>query len=170
MLLKDFNNTIDGWIEALEQYSFTQLCARPSATSWSLGQLYTHLILDTNYYIEQIKICVATNDHVYEEASVFAKTIFSNNDFPDEMIEGASTNLSTPQPGTKEQLMYSLPGVKVEMNYLATLISTSTFKGKTKHPGLGYFDSNEWLQFAEIHFRHHLRQKKRLDDFLKINC
>ena len=170
MLLKDFNDTIDSWIEALEQYSFTQLCTKSAPTSWSMGQLYAHLINDTNYYIEQIKICVTTNDNVNKEATAFAKTLFFNNAFPDEMIEGAPTNSSIPQPGNKEQLMSSLLHVKIEMNHLATLISTSAFKGKTKHTGLNYFSANEWMQFAAIHFRHHLRQKKRIDDFLKINC
>ena len=27
--------------------------------------------------------------------------------------------------------------------------------GKTKHPGLNYFTAKEWLQFAEMHLRHH---------------
>jgi hypothetical protein len=53
------------------------------------------------------------------------------------------------------------------MNTVATLISESQFNGKTKHPGLGYFSAKEWLQFANMHFRHHLRQKKRIDVFLK---
>ncbi|MEJ7682628.1 MAG: hypothetical protein WKG06_33180 [Segetibacter sp.] len=58
------------------------MCAKPSPNSWSLGQVYMHLIDDTNYYIEQIKICVSTNDNVIEEASPGAKTMFLNNDFP----------------------------------------------------------------------------------------
>ncbi|MDB5279911.1 MAG: DinB family protein [Ferruginibacter sp.] len=53
------------------------------------------------------------------------------------------------------------------MNDLAARIAASKFKGKTKHPGLDYFSATEWLQFVDIHFRHHLRQKKRIDDFLK---
>lgn len=54
------------------------------------------------------------------------------------------------------------------MNNVEMLISKSPFKGKTKHPGLDYFSAIEWLQFAEMHLRHHLRQKKRIDHFLKI--
>jgi len=53
------------------------------------------------------------------------------------------------------------------MNALAALIPASDFKGKTKHPGLLYFNAGEWLQFATIHLRHHLRQKKRIDTLLQ---
>jgi hypothetical protein len=53
------------------------------------------------------------------------------------------------------------------MSSAAIKITESPFGGKTKHPGLGYFSAHEWLQFADMHFRHHLRQKKRIDDFLE---
>ncbi|MEO6454494.1 MAG: DinB family protein, partial [Ginsengibacter sp.] len=89
MLIEDFNHTIDVWIKELEQYDLTQLCAKPSPNNWSLGQLYMHLIDDTNYYFEQIKICLFTNDNVSEQVSPAAKTMFLNNSFPDELIEGA---------------------------------------------------------------------------------
>lgn len=169
MFIEDFNHTINIWIKELEQYNFTQLIAKPSPNSWSLGQVYMHLIEDTNYYMEQIKICVSADDNVAEEALPAAKTMFLNNDFPNEVIEGTPPNSSIPQPGNKEQLMSSLMNLKDEINDIEILISKSPFKGKTKHPGLGYFNANEWLQFADMHFRHHLRQKKRIDDFLKIN-
>jgi len=169
VLIEDLNHTIDIWIKELEQYDFTRLCAKPSPNGWSLGQVYTHLIDQAKYYIEQIKICVSTNDNALEEASPGAKKMFLNNEFPDEIIEGPLTNSHIPQPGSKEQLMSDLMNLKDEINNVEILISKSPFKGKTKHPGLKYFSANEWFQFAEMHFRHHLRQKKRIDDFLKIN-
>lgn len=169
MPIEDYNHAIDTWIKGLEQYDFTQLSTKPSPVSWSLGQLYMHLIADTNFYIEQIKICVSTNDNANEEASLNAKAMFLNNDFPDEVIKGAPSNSLIPQPGSKEQLMTSLKNAKDEMNKMAILIAHSEFKGKTKHPGLNYFSANEWLQFAAMHFRHHLRQKKKIDEFLKTN-
>jgi hypothetical protein len=52
------------------------------------------------------------------------------------------------------------------------MIATASLQkriGKTKYPGLNYFTAKEWLQFAGIHLRHHLKQKKRIDDFLKNN-
>lgn len=78
------------------------------------------------------------------------------------MIEGAPSNALIPQPESKERLVNDLLKIKEEMNDLAAQIATSKFKGKTKHPGLNYFSAEEWLRFTDIHFRHHLRQKKRL--------
>lgn len=167
MLIEDFNRAIDYWIKALEMYDLPVLRTRPAPASWSLGQLYHHLIDDTNYYIEQIKICVSTNVNAEKVASPTAKALFCNNSFPDEVIEGAPSNAHIVQPESKEQLKSCLKNLKDEMNDVAILIKESDNKGKTKHPGLDFFGAEEWLQFAEMHFRHHIRQKKRIDDFLK---
>ena len=169
MLIKDFNHTIDTWIKEIEQYDFTQLCAKPSANSWSLGQVCMHLIENTDYYIEQIKICVSNDDYAMEEASPDGKRMLLNNAFPDEILEGPPSNLDTPQPDSKEELMRCLMKLKEDIQNVEVLISKSPFKGKTKHPGLNYFNANEWLQFADMHFRHHFRQKKRIETFLKSN-
>jgi hypothetical protein len=167
MLIENFNRTIDIWINALERYDYTQLTTKPSPRSWSLGQVYMHLLDDTSYYIEQIQVCVVTNDHASDQASPAGKTMLFKNDFPDEMLEGSPSNAYMPQPESKEQLMKDMLNLRTTMNNAATLISKSRFQGKTQHPGLAYFSANEWLQFADMHLRHHLRQKKRIDTFLE---
>lgn len=166
MLIDDFNNTIDVWIKELEGYTFAQLSMKPSPTSWSLGQVYAHLVENTRYFIDQVKICITTNDNTYGEAAAAGKNMLHNNQFPDELLEGPPENLVTPQPESKEQILDSLISIKDEMNAVTRLIYGSPFKGKTKHPGLGYFSAQEWLQFTDMHLRHHFRQKKRIDQFL----
>jgi hypothetical protein len=128
-----------------------------------------HLIENTQYFFDQIKLCVNTNDNFDKAASAAAKIMFLNHDFPDQRIEGPPSNQNTPQPESKEQLMRDLMYLKNELPNLERLISTSHFKGKTKHPGLHYFSASEWFQFAEMHVRHHVRQKKRIEDFLRTN-
>ena len=167
MRIENFNHTVDLWIKALEGYDYDQLTARPSTTSWSIGQVYMHLLGDTSFYIEQIQVCVTTNDHATDQPTPAGKIMLLNNDFPDEMLEGAPSNAFMPQPESKEQLMKDLLNLKAAMNNAATLISESPVHGKTRHPGLDYFNADEWLQFADMHLRHHLRQKKRIDTFLE---
>ena len=101
-----------------------------------------------------------------ETTSPDAKKMFLHNEFPDEIIAGALSNDHLPQPDNMEKLRRSLMKVKDEMNEVEILWSKSTCKGKTKHPGLNYFNATEWLQFAEMHLRHHFRQKKRIDAVL----
>ena len=169
MVTEDFNRTLEIWIKDLESVNFVQLCTKPSCNSWSLGQVYMHLIEATYYYLEQVKICVSYEAHVLEEMSADAKIMFHNNAFPDEIIEGPPSNAATHQPTSKEKLISDLLKLKEDMNQVTRLISSSSCKGKTKHSGLNYFTAREWLQFAEMHFRHHVKQKERIDAFLKSN-
>jgi DinB superfamily len=167
-VITSFNSVIDTWVAALKQYSFEALCTKPSPGSWSPGQLYMHLAESTEHYIVEIKTCISNNENAAEEMSPAAGQIFANNDLPDILIEGPPSNKNILQPQSKELLLQKLLAIKDEMNGLAALIQASHFTGKTKHPGLHYFNAAEWLQFATIHLRHHLRQKQRIDDFLKM--
>jgi len=166
MPIDNFNHTIDIWINELHRYNFTQLCTKPNPNSWSLGQVYMHVISQTSYYIEQIAVCVSTNDHWAEEASPGAKKMFLANAFPNELIEGPPSNADTPQPTSKEQLAIDLIALKSKMGVVVATMEKSIYHGKTRHPGLHYFSASDWLQFTDMHLRHHLRQKERVDAFL----
>jgi hypothetical protein len=128
-----------------------------------------HLVNDTNWFIEQIKICVSNNDNVEETMLPFAKAMFLNNSFPDEKLANPA-NANMPQPASKENLRQLFNKLKNDMNTVATQIENSKSTGKTKHPGLLYFNANEWLQFSEMHLRHHLKQKTRIENILKFNA
>ena len=169
MIIEALERTITGWIKGLDHYTLAELRNKPSPASWSLGQVYFHLIDNTWYYIEEAKICLSSDDHSHEQALPDGAAMLTNNEFPETIIEGPDTNTDIPQPNNIEDLKKALAQLKDEISSLAIVISNSHYKGKTKHPGLGYFSAHDWLQFADMHFRHHLRQKKRIDEFLRVN-
>jgi hypothetical protein len=140
-----------------------QLHNLPPGGGWSLGQLYVHLIRDAHFYVEQINICISNNDHQQESASPEAQVMFRNNAFPDARIAGDPANAFLPQPHSKEELKDGLLQVKTLLEHAAKQIAASTYHGKTRHPGLLYFSAEEWLQFANMHFRHHERQRRRIE-------
>jgi len=162
---KDFNDTLDIWIKAVEQTDFSKLCAKPTSISWSVGQVCSHLIEATRFYLKQAKLCLSSTKNATEEMTPFAKAMFLNNEFPEKPIKGPASHEDIPQPKSKEELLNSLLKLKKEFIRVANLASTSQVIGKTKHPGLHYFNAIEWLQFSEMHLRHHLRQKKRIEEY-----
>lgn len=167
MFIDQFNNTIDIWITELEQYRFDELLAKPDAAGWSLGQVFMHVIEDTRYYIEQIEFCLNHCSFISENMSESAKAMFLKNELPDVRIKGdPSVSENVRQPVSKELLQEEMMELKQEMNMIWKKIIDSGRKGKAKHPGLGYFSEQEWVQFAEMHLRHHLKQKERLDILL----
>ena len=168
MTIEDFNHTVDIWLTQLERYSFAEICTKPSLKSWSLGQVIMHLVSETNFYLQQINICISSNENSHEEATINAKMLFLKNALPDQIIEGPASNLLVSQAESKTQLMHSLRDLKDAFGEVNVRMLKSSFHGKTKHPGLGFFSASEWLQFAEMHLRHHLQQKERIDHFLQI--
>jgi hypothetical protein len=161
-----FDDILDAWIKELDKYSLEQLLAKPAA-GWSMGQLYLHLIEATVYFLKQAKACTSGNDNMNGQKFEAAEKMFSDNDFPDLRLDGPPSNAKTPQPDNKEQILQGLIELKNSFDEVSALVEKNTGNAKTKHFGLGYFTGAEWLQFAEMHLRHHLRQKKRLDEFLK---
>ncbi|MBL7856353.1 MAG: DinB family protein [Cyclobacteriaceae bacterium] len=170
MLYRDaFNNTIDHWMTELQQYSFQQLCFKPNAESWSLGQVYMHLIHETKYYILQMEACLDNTENADATMDQQARIMFQNDAFPNERILGDPVSAGNiPQPSSTVKLQQDLIALKVELNDVADRITECSFTGKTQHPGLGYFSAVEWLQYAAMHWRHHEHQKKRIDHLLLL--
>jgi len=169
MLIDDINTTIDIWINDLQHYSIQELKTRPDPKDWSLGQVYMHLIEETNFYLEQMESCLKYNDHALEQMDDRGKVMFANNSFPYQRIKGDPfISERVPQPENKEQLQKDMIQLKHEINDMGNRVITSEAVGKTAHPGHGYFSAVEWLQYAEMHMRHHLNQKKRLEEELNL--
>lgn len=169
IILDRFNETIDNWIDSLDNYTLEMLCRQPETGSWSLGQVYVHIIDDTTWFAEQVRACLLTNANREKEMHENARTMFRNNEFPDIQLTGPSTGVIMRQPETKEELRRELTSIKDKVNQLYFASDPSESTGKTQHPGLQFFNAVEWLQFAEMHMRHHLRQKKRIDDKLFLD-
>lgn len=163
--LARFNGTIRIWIDAVNDYTLAMLQQPPKEGSWSLGQVYRHILDDTEWFVGQMREALATREDADKEMHEDAKRMFANNSFPDMLIQGPATNVFIPQPESRDELKRRLVAIKEAVNGLFK--DAVRGSGKTPHPGLLYFSAGEWLQFAEMHMRHHLRQKARIDEVIK---
>ncbi|HXS57709.1 MAG TPA: DinB family protein [Hanamia sp.] len=162
MQVHDFDKTIDIWIASLNGCTNKQLLFKVSH-GWSYGQLINHLIENTEFCLSNANICISGNENADEKRSPSAENIFANNQLPNIDIKGPASNDSTPQPDDVESLKRKMTALKLEMNSLLEKILSTQFSGKTQHPGLGFFDASEWLQFAQIHLRHHFKHKDKFE-------
>jgi hypothetical protein len=53
--------------------------------------------------------------------------------------------------------------IKAEVNGLVSRPDFTTAQGRAGHPGFGRLSAPEWVQLADMHLRHHVRQKRRID-------
>ena len=168
MEIAKFNKTIDIWIEELSRFNIGQLKIKPDEKSWSLGQLYNHLIEETNWYNSQIEVTLGNEQDIDKITSDAAKILFKRGSFENKRFQGDPfISEKVKQPSTAAILKLELEQLKKKTNDLwITIINTSKY-GKSEHPGLGFLNCYEWIQYSEMHLRHHLKQKKRIEDFLK---
>src|SRR5688572_6163031 len=113
MILNPPEHTIDIWINALHHYDLDTLHAKPDKDTWSLGQVYMHILEDTTYYIEQAENCLAHVENAEEQKTEFGAALFTNNSFPDERIAGDThVSQAVPQPTSKNELLDKLARLK----------------------------------------------------------
>jgi hypothetical protein len=161
--------TIDKWTESLDSYTFDQLKVKPNDSSWSIGQVYFHLIFETNYYLSDVETCIGNIQNEKGEMTFDAKKMFRNNSFPNIRIVGDSAlSAEIPQPDNVLILKENLTNLKTLLNNFDENSVKSGLIGKTKHPGLGFFSAVNWLQFADMHFRHHEKQIARIASVLNF--
>ena len=88
MISQSFHHAIDFWISALDNYSISQLLTKSSPSSWSIGQVYMHLIENTDWFFDQVRFCISSNDNSDKESSPEGKQMLLNNEFPDTQLQG----------------------------------------------------------------------------------
>jgi len=162
--LKD---TFNEWVNGLIKYDEEELLIQPGPQKWSIGQVYMHLLSETSYFLSQVKYCMEHEENISAEMKEEGRKMFLKNEFPDLQIDRGPELSDVLQPVNKQMLVDEFEKLGQEIDLIGEKSNLSEYRGKTMHPGLGYFNAMEWLQFSEMHMRHHFRQKQRIDDFLK---
>lgn len=166
ILLDRFNDTIQKWIAFLDDYSEEMLLKKPANGSWSIGQVYVHLLEASRHFVRQMKAAVSSQENSDKESHPNIQAMLRNNAFPDILIKGPASNAGTQQPNSKEEIRTGLVTIREDVNRVYSANDFSGSTGKSEHPGFRFLTATEWLQVIEMHMRHHLRQKKRIDDEL----
>jgi len=170
MGIKTFNKIIDIWINGLDSFTIDQIVLKPDEKNWSLGQVYEHIVEETNWYNEQLEISLSDIENANAPTTIAARKLFKNGSFADERIVGdplISENVK--QPTSIEQLKSDFEKLKTRTNENWLSMTKAITYGISEHPGMGYLNCFEWLYYSEMHMRHHLKQKSRIEDFLNLN-
>jgi len=181
--LRTFEETVNGYIRAVEHSELEQLLWKPAEDEWSLGQMYMHLIGSAQMMqLRNAALCLEPGES--PEGSQASKTVlgvalFRAGSFPPERVQVPPSPQYTPsQPESKEQLIEGLRETTRRMTELepriaAVFDSVASARAESSqqlahrtvlHPRMGGLNALEWFQLVEMHYRHHLHQKLRLED------
>lgn len=133
-----------------------------------MGQVYVHLIQSTlKYHLKQVEKCLSSKDHSAEHKNfkgVITYHILGSIP-PIKVKVTPSIDYTPKQPSNKEEILEGFDQVRKNMvSWIDKLGHPG--QGKRAHPGFSYLNGDEWYRLVEMHFRHHLRQKKRIDEHL----
>jgi hypothetical protein len=160
------NNTIDYWINEYKRYDWDKIIRQPAESSWSLGQVGIHLCMSSKgFFFKNAERCLSKEGTSKGGSKKFgAYFIYVTGMLPPVRYEMPRQVSVVPrQPESKEQLIQKLEEVKMLAHQYIQRISESDPSLKIKHPFLGWLNTAEWIELCNIHFKHHLRQKKRIE-------
>jgi len=184
--LEKFKETVNSYIRELDGISLEQLLWKPAEDEWSLGQMHMHLIQSAQFmHLRNVSLCFAPNGDPRvssTEKTKLGAEVYRAGSFPPDRVQVPPSPQYTPlQPESKEQLVDGLRDTVRRMTELepavAAFYRVAQESGKAAafqhvpstvvHPAFGGLNGLEWFQLVEMHFRHHLLQRKRLDDAWK---
>jgi hypothetical protein len=157
--------------KALDTYSETDFLAKQAAEVWSLGQMYEHLTTSHSFFIYQVKNCLEKRKgELGGEKTDIGKNIYQHGTFPPIKVS-IPEKYRGPEPVARAISEYKVifEQMKTDFTALVDKISADEGEYKTSHARFGMLNALEWYQNAEMHLRHHLRQQKELEEFVKIN-
>ncbi|MBS1651186.1 MAG: DinB family protein [Bacteroidetes bacterium] len=164
-----FKVCINDWDNYLSDYTLEELKQSPEQGTWSMGQLYMHLIESSDRMIKRAENCLNSNENSAVAINSSAEKIFNTGIISEQKIK-APTHVTNPpeQPVNKEFISDALK--KLSHDFSALVAKSKQFNkgGKLPHPNpnLGMFNAEQWMDFSILHFNHHLKQKNQLDVFL----
>jgi hypothetical protein len=167
-VLKQFEQVTAYYIEELSKYSLDEFTRKPSEDEWSLGQMYNHLIKSTlHLHLKAIEQCVNGTTSAGGEKTEIGESVFKEGTFPPIRLKGPDTpDFTPPNPTGKDEVKEGLLQIVEKMQEIERKLSDIPASQKVQHRRMGYLNAKEYFQLIEMHFRHHLRQKERIDQFL----
>ena len=160
---RKFARTADLWISALDNYSDADWNRVPAEGTWTIAQVYAHIVdASRSFGLEKIERCAERSEGKPTRTWI-GRFVFLIGAIPPVRAKVPTAGYVPPSI-SKDEARSELNAVKEAMQQsIPTVLSA---RGVATHPFLGKLNAREWFLFSEMHMRHHLRQKKRIDAML----
>jgi hypothetical protein len=169
-LRTETNRQIDNYIAMLDKYSMEQLLQKPTESSWSIGQVYVHLWMAAKgFFFKNAAACLSKENTQIGHKNWIGRLVFLFKQMPTIKVKMPTKVAVEPrQPESKQQLIDKLNEIKALSEEYINQIAQSDSNQKTKHPFLGYLNCGEWVSLCAMHYKHHLKQIKRIQKAIGV--
>jgi hypothetical protein len=158
---------LNNYLNKLSEYTQNQFIHKSDDETWSLGQLYEHLVVSSTYFLRQAEGCLKEDKGSFDgEKTEQGKQMFAFGGFPPIKIkvpekyksasELVAQSIEHYQTAFNDLLEY-LPKVQ-------SAIAANATTYKRQHAIFGMLTATEWVWCLETHLRHHIKQLKELEE------
>lgn len=134
---------------------------------WSIGQMYDHIMLVANEYLDEVDHCLQEDGQLGGEKTPFGEKLFREGGFlPIKIKLPPEMNQPPNNTDTNEQLLERMTALISRMDALEARLGDATDDWKTFHGGVDWLNAREWFELVEMHTRHHRRQQQELEGWL----
>lgn len=161
----DLEKLIEQYISKLETYSPQEFAHKTDESTWSLGQMYEHLIISNSFFYYQINNCFSQRKgQIGGDKNPTGENMYQYGSFPPIKIKIPEA-WKGPEPIAKAKQEYTklLQTELEKLNLLITPLQNDSGEYKTFHAACGMLNALEWYKMAEMHLKHHLKQASELE-------
>lgn len=159
------------WADALDRYSDNAFVLKPSGSDWCMAEVYDHIVQVTAKCLENALACSRSEGETGH--SGMGAALFSlMGSFPPiklkiKQVPSGLEYIYHPQTISRQEARAGLEAALEKMKTAALQVQNSPKNIRVKHWAGGWFNAVQWYHSAEMHLKHHFRQKKRIDTFLQ---
>ncbi|KTR61355.1 hypothetical protein RSA42_05395 [Exiguobacterium indicum] len=151
------------YLQELDHYQPNALIYHLDHDTWSISQMYDHLIVVSHEYLDEVESCrfapVTTSGK-----SPFGERLFATGAFPSTPIRLPDAMNAPPYETTHvDRLRTRWLQLIDRHTALASIAESAPADQKTQHGGMGWLNATEWYALVTYHLAHHRHQKRRLD-------
>ncbi|MBB3110080.1 hypothetical protein FHS18_002147 [Paenibacillus phyllosphaerae] len=167
MILKQFQCLSQHYMEEMKKYTWEDFNRKPSAASWSLGEMYTHVIETGYLQMKSLLACLEVPENHALKKTFAGKVVYFIGGIPPikAKVPPSAEGTAYP-PSSREELIKKMNVLEQQMEQALPIVMGASPDRKIEHPYFGYINAREWYYHILMHVKHHLRQKKRIDSFL----
>lgn len=157
---------VNQYINSLDDYSDEHFFFKTNDETWSLGQMYEHLTVSSQFFFlaNCVRCLEKRKGQEGGEKNEFGEKLFIKGSFPPVKLKIPDA-IRGPEPvaKTREEYKSILKKILTDSQNLIEAVSNDDGSYKALQVAMGWLDAKEWYYLHEMHYRHHLRQKTELE-------
>ena len=162
----NLETVVNQYLNSLDDYSDEQFFFKTNEETWSLGQMYEHLTVSSQFFFlaNCLRCLEKRKGQLGGEKTHFVEQQFKYGGFPPVKIKIPDA-IRGPEPvaKTREEYRSILKKNLNDSQNLIEAVSNNDGSYKALQVAMGWLDAKEWFHLHEMHYRHHLRQKTELE-------